>query len=154
MKAFDSEIKLPIKRTIKLQHQFNHNYKNLARDFFRNLDEDIQSQLLNMEFQLDKDFLFILKSHDSEEDFFTKHISYFYTPSFERIPLEDGARVHIRHNLYRTIAAMLLTDCTFEEKVYILNKSNKHFNITSPKFFDIASQRLTNLEKHTNVHSL
>ncbi|MBQ8522239.1 MAG: hypothetical protein IJ458_01075 [Clostridia bacterium] len=129
----------------QLQKEFKFNYENLAREYFNKLDNDTQLILLNNEFQFDKD-LIVEKNNKTKsltKCISQKYTSYLYTTSFSM--LDTNLQGHIRHNVYRTISAMLLNDCSFEEKTILLSKSTNLSHYKSPSALQIATNRLTTL---------
>ncbi|MBQ7798675.1 MAG: hypothetical protein IJ371_06095, partial [Clostridia bacterium] len=142
-------------KSLRLQKQFKYNYNHLAREFFYNLDKDIQDELLNIEFNFDKRLL-LLSRHSNLPYHRSSHrqIPYLYTSTFENLGGHKGAQVHIRHNLYRTISALLLDDCTIEEKSIILNKSIPLKYRYSTEVVALCEHRLNSLIKHTNQQTL
>lgn len=147
--------KISIKRLIQLQREFKHNYENVSPKFFNSLDNKSKLDLLNDEFHFDKAII------DLEPRFtlFNKKLStfdknYLYTTSFLQLSSNINDQIHVLHNVYRTIAAFNLTNCTLEEKATILSKSVKKITRSQIDLFKISCNRLNNLANYTNQHTI
>jgi len=139
-------VKISHMRFNQLKKAFDKNYKNIARSVFRNMDSNLQLELLNDEFHYDKQIIALTGNKHSS--FLSKAIeqrdAYLYTPSYNNLGASPNAQTHIRHNAYRTISAMLL-DASFEEKVAVLSHSITSLHFKNKDILNIASFRLNSL---------
>ena len=156
LNQLEKPIKIPARRLKQLQRQFKYNYDNLSRDIFYRLDNESRLNLLNDEFQLDKGHidLDILHGRLFQKRIFEANKQYIYTADFLHLSDKTNYQAHIQHNVYRTIAASLLTDCSLEEKAIILSKSVKTASCSYLDVLEISYNRLINLQRYTNQLSL
>lgn len=152
----DIHVKITLARFMQLEKEFNDNYNNLAREFFANLDKDSKLELLNKEFTFDKQIAALTGGHHRIFQGFMKanYLPYIYAPSFSALSAYPDIQTHIRHNAYRTISAMLLNNCSFEEKVIILSKSLGKKYFKDLEILDITTCRLNSLMNMLNSHTL
>jgi hypothetical protein len=147
--------RVPLKRLHRLQSQFKNNY-NKAQDFFCTMTEDSQQKLLNQEFFYDKNFMIFNQEHSNLLSRMLTHynVEYLYTPSVRQLKIHTGEIIHIYHNIFRTISAYLLEDCSMEEKIIILSKSMTSKYYKSQTILQIAEQRLKSLENYLNINTM
>lgn len=151
----NAAVEISFSRLNKLQQQFNKNYNGIAREIFNNLDEDIRLQLLEDEFMFDKQIIMLVDSLNSfHRSLKNSRFYYMYTPQYSQLGGYPNARIHVRHNAYRTISALLLDNCTFEEKALILSRSISKSKFKQSDVLDIATYRLNALISKLNTHTL
>lgn len=143
------------KRLKQLQKQFIYNYKNLSRQYFYSLTTDKQLKLLENEFINEKHVLVpsnyynrLIRSRIRDD-----LASFLYCPTIHTLMANPDHFIHVRHNAYRTISAMLLKDCTIDEKILVLTCST-NVKTSSRILISCATSRLevlANISQSTNL---
>ncbi|MFQ6724168.1 MAG: hypothetical protein ACLRFE_02410 [Clostridia bacterium] len=146
--------KIPLLRLIKLNLEFKYNYKNEARRIYNGLDLETREQLLNSEFESDKDLNYSDKHNKRilpklKRDYGT--YDFRYATHINQLKADGFHQIHIRHNLYRTISASLLENCTIDEKAYILALNVKHCNLIIRDIYPTSLYNLIYLEDCLNI---
>ena len=132
-------------KLIKLISEFKHNYNNLARDIFNNLNEEDKLKILNSEFYKDKLLISIEKRPKpilSKKSKILHDFPYQFSCSVINFNPNSFQLAHIRHNAYRTISAMMLQDASLEEKAFVLASSCKYSNLSKSQKYKICIERL------------
>lgn len=141
--------KISMSRLSTILKQFEYNYNHHARDFFAILPDDVKIELLNDEFRYDKLVMRLLTEkykHSLFKRLIPYNSQYLYTTDYEYIT-DYNSRMHIRHNVYRTISAHLLTNCSLEEKAFVLSKSTSLKSYKDSANIEICIERLNSLEE-------
>ena len=135
-------------RLQSLKKRFLNNYKYAARENFMKLDRKTQLKILSNEFIHDKEMLITL-DHLSprliSRIIKQRGLEYLYATSYDGLKYDLSSQTHIRHNAYRTIAALLLQDCSMEEKALALSISMNRSHFKDKELLEIATARINNM---------
>jgi len=147
-------MKISSRRLADRLEEFKYNYNHHARDLFHGLPDNIRYELLNEEFAHDKKIMCLLFDrcrHSLLKKMIRYDSHYLYTTDYKSLS-DEGNKIHIRHNAYRTISAYLLYDCSLKEKAIVLSKSLDKKVINDKHAIKICIERLTALEEFLTLN--
>lgn len=136
------------------EDQFKSNYIT-AKIYFDGLNQDLKDTLLNFELNCDINMMKCVMNGNrifakmKLKDSYPRYAcmgNYYTIMDLENGGVDKNRQTHIRHNVYRSIAAYNL-DCDYKTKVKILAKNSRCYGANLQDVLDICDHKLKQYEE-------